>query len=669
MAAERQHALLIGVDRYPFLPEKWQLEGCVHDVQALAGLLRGRFGFAPEDVRLLENEAATQEGIRSALDALRGRVGPGEPVVLAYSGHGSRLRDEDADEPDGWDETIVPADSGRGEHPSRDIRDDEIHAWLLALSEATSRITLVFDSCFSGGITRDSFAARVRGLPPDPRPATAARTVRGARRRDASRKGASGWLPWSDRYVLLAACRHDESAHEIVLEEGAGPVHHGAFSYFLQRELSAAGAEASHRDVFERAALQVAAAFPRRQHPQLEGARDRELFGERVFAPFRFLPVREREGSRVVLAGGAAQGLAVGAQWDVFPQGTRSAGPGVPRLARVEVQRVDAVRAEAVILEEGGEEGTGRSVQPGDRAVESAAVPPPMWLAVEVEGPPEPELEALRQALRAGRRLRLAEPGEPANLRVYRLAPRTAAGEGAPAPQLGAVREPLWVAVARAGEIEVPPVPVAGACAIARLVRHLETRAGYRLALGICNRGLDSALTGKIELRLLCRDGGGDWVPAEPDALQGSTVYREGDRLAFEMVNRAEVPVYSSVLDFGLSGRIALLYPVRGSHKAIVAGGSLRFGVRSGEELELIIPPEAPHGGIETLKLFATTEEADFTPLEQEGFQAVRAGGKSAPGLLADLLEGTRPGKRDARPVARSEGDWATAAQSFLLVG
>jgi hypothetical protein len=588
-------------------------------------------------------------------------------VVLAYSGHGSRLRDEDADEPDGWDETIVPADSGRGEHPNRDIRDDEIHAWLLALSEATSRITLVFDSCFSGGITRDPFGVRIRGLPPDPRPAAASGTVRGAPRRDAGRKGASGWLPWSDRYVLLAACRHDESAHEIVLEEGGEPIHHGAFSYFLQRELSAAGADASHRDVFERAALQVAAAF-QRQHPQLEGARDRELFGERVFAPFRFLPVREREGERVVLAGGAAQGLAVGSQWDVFPQGTRSAGPGVPRLARVEVQRVDAVRAEAVILEEGGKEGSGRSVQPGDRAVESAAVPPPLWLAVEVEGPPEPELEALRQALRAGRRLRLAEPGEPAKLRVYRLAPREA-GEGAPAPQLGAVREPLWVAVDRAGEIEVPPVPVGGAGAIARLVRHLETRAGYHLALGISNSGLGNALTKKIEIRLLCRDGGGEWVPAEPDTLQGHAVYREGDRLAFEVVNHAEVPVYPSVLDFGLSGRVALLYPVRGSHKALAAGGSLRFGVRSGEELELFVPPEAPHGGIETIKLFATTEEADFSPLEQEGFQALRAGGKRAPGLLADLLEGARPGKREARPVARSDDDWTTAAQSFLLVG
>ncbi len=664
MASLRKHALLIAIDRYPFLPERWQLEGCVNDVRSLAELLGNRFGFAPEDVRVLENEAATQDGIRGALAALSGRVGPDAPVVLAYSGHGSRMRDPDGAAPDGWDETIVPADSGRGGHPNRDIPDGEIHAWLLALSEVTARITLVFDSCFSGGIVRDPFAAKTRWIAPGERPAgAAAGVVRAALRRDAPRKGPSGWLPWSDRYVLLAACRHDESAHEIVLgEEGEEPVHHGAFSYYLQRELAAAGADASHRDVFERAALQITAGF-QRQHPQMEGARDRELFGERVFAPFRFLPVREREGSRIVLAGGAAQGLAAGSLWDVYPQGTRSAGPGVPRLARVEVCRVDAVRAEAAIVEEEGE----RSVQPGDRAVESAAVSPEMRLAVEVAGPAEPELEALRAVLHGGRRLRLARNGERADLRIYRLAPRRQAGEDDPAQQLGAIREPLWAVVGREGELEIPPCPVDGSGAIARLIRHLETRAGFRLALGLDNRDPASGLTGKIEIQLLRRAGGGDWVPAEPDVLQGSIICQEGDLLAFEVVNHAEVPVYVSVLDFGLSGRIAVLYPVRGSHKALAAGRALRFGTGPGEMLELFIPPESPCGGTETLKVFATTDEADFTSLEQDGYRASRREGRHAPGPLGELLDGSPAGRREARPAQRREADWATAARSFLL--
>src|SRR5262245_20139934 len=63
-----KRALLIGIDRYPNFPEGNQLHGCVNDVEAMAALLRDRFGFPEDAVAVLRDEAATQQGIRDAVD-------------------------------------------------------------------------------------------------------------------------------------------------------------------------------------------------------------------------------------------------------------------------------------------------------------------------------------------------------------------------------------------------------------------------------------------------------------------------------------------------------------------------------------------------------------------------------------------------------------------------
>ena len=79
---------------------------------------------------------------------------------MHYSGHGSQMRDREGDEPDGFDETIVAADSGRSPAPIRDITDDELNLWLRKITERTPNVTLIFDFCHSGTVTRDLFAAK-----------------------------------------------------------------------------------------------------------------------------------------------------------------------------------------------------------------------------------------------------------------------------------------------------------------------------------------------------------------------------------------------------------------------------------------------------------------------------------------------------------------------------
>ena len=125
-------ALLIGVNKYSKLESRYQLKGCVNDIELMEEILKNNFGFPAAQITSVQDENATRDGILHAMDALVENVTEDSIVLFHFSGHGSQMRDPEGDEPDGYDETIVPHDSGRHPSPNRDIRDDEIYEWLLS---------------------------------------------------------------------------------------------------------------------------------------------------------------------------------------------------------------------------------------------------------------------------------------------------------------------------------------------------------------------------------------------------------------------------------------------------------------------------------------------------------------------------------------------------------
>ncbi len=78
-------AVLLGVDLYP----QASLKGCVTDVELQANLLQARFGFPPENIVRLTNQAATIAGLTQALADLRPRLKPDDLLVLHFSGKGT----------------------------------------------------------------------------------------------------------------------------------------------------------------------------------------------------------------------------------------------------------------------------------------------------------------------------------------------------------------------------------------------------------------------------------------------------------------------------------------------------------------------------------------------------------------------------------------------------
>jgi Caspase domain/Domain of unknown function (DUF4384) len=157
----RKLALLVGINKYENGINP--LNGCVNDVLLQKNLLIHRFGFNPNDIKILIDEQATRQGILTAFEQhLINQAKPGDTVVFHFSGHGSQVADPDKDNPDGLNSTLVPIDSGYNASGGvvQDIMGHTLFLLMYALK--TDNVTVVLDSCHSGGAKRGNFVVRSR---------------------------------------------------------------------------------------------------------------------------------------------------------------------------------------------------------------------------------------------------------------------------------------------------------------------------------------------------------------------------------------------------------------------------------------------------------------------------------------------------------------------------
>ncbi|MBD2774289.1 caspase family protein [Iningainema tapete] len=162
--APRKLALLVGINDYP---GTLALQGCVNDVRLQKELLIHRFGFKDDDIKTLSDRQATRKGILTAFEEhLIKQAKPGDVVVFHFSGHGSRVVDPDRDSPDGLNSTFVPIDSQLPPGfpvSGGTVQDIMGHTlFLLMYALKTENVTVVLDSCHSGGGTRGNLRVRSR---------------------------------------------------------------------------------------------------------------------------------------------------------------------------------------------------------------------------------------------------------------------------------------------------------------------------------------------------------------------------------------------------------------------------------------------------------------------------------------------------------------------------
>ena len=672
---QARRALLIGIEDYPLLPK---LNGCVNDVRLMREILQENFGFPEANITLLTNEMATRQAILDAFDAMIAATGQDDIVVLHYAGHGGRLTDLEGDEPSGMDSTIQPYDT-EGYTPDNkgkclDITDDELALKLDALGERTRFITLIMDCCHSGTITRDALGAKGRTTAPDRRtPEQLAAVGRfplpAAGRGGPTPSGPSGWLPITEKYVVISGCRDEEIAWEYRPPEGGGTVTHGALSWFLGHQLRQARPGTTYRDVFERAAALVNGNNAA-QRPQMEGKADREIFGVKDVVPTRYLKVTSRNGDLITLSAGAAQGVTVGSLYAIHPQGTKDAKDSTP-LGEAEVVSLSVVTSEARVTEV-----TTGAIVPDNRAFETRHAFGEFRLAVKIVETPDAEAAPLRALVEASPLLKMTGDGEPAAITIRLLPVRESASAADPIPRAGPLAVPTWAATAESGDLAMKLKPRGDEATVRD---NLETIARYRQALALSNPDPNSTFQGKFTLELLKQGTDGKWFEVQPDIAGGEVVYTEGEPIGFRITSTHDQDAYVALVDFEANGAVTPLRPDRNSPAAqekLRGGQSYVIGPMAKPVPTVTWPAGYPYvdtvdhaleaEAVETIKLFVTEQPADFSVLTQKG---VRGGGMRKSSPLGDLLHRAFQGSttRGVAMAPEAQEGWTTVARTFVV--
>ncbi len=132
------------------------LNGAVNDAKMMKSILESQGFTVPPDAFLTDDKAtasAILNTLRKYLIDDTRNAQPGDVRFVYYSGHGNYVRNlavADENDPDRYDETIVPSDHWRN---TPDIRDKELSR---IFSEASKKVKIIFvaDSCHSGSLSR-----------------------------------------------------------------------------------------------------------------------------------------------------------------------------------------------------------------------------------------------------------------------------------------------------------------------------------------------------------------------------------------------------------------------------------------------------------------------------------------------------------------------------------
>lgn len=312
-----------------------QIEGLLgadRDAERTADALTGR-GFA---VDLRQGARATRAGILDGLDAVAARSEPGDPVVIFYAGHGSRLiNPEPRDGESGAADVprvglfIAPTDYRQSaEDDFRGISAWELSVKLAAITGRTDNVTVILDCCHAAQMMRGGeHAGAVARTLPWPHKQGIGRYLHGLR---AAGIDLSSLDPLGNPdAVRLFACGEGQAAWELDTPSGrTGALTEALLWALVQLRDHVVGWNVLGAVIRERVQRRFAT-----QRPELGGPVRRAVFSTEVQRATR-VAVRRTLGRAEVLAG-TLVGTQVGDTFDVVPLPILDAPP----LARATVTR------------------------------------------------------------------------------------------------------------------------------------------------------------------------------------------------------------------------------------------------------------------------------------------------------------------------------------------
>lgn len=129
-------AFIIGINEYLYLPPEKQLEAARPDAQALARLLKEKYGFRVVE---LYDRGATRKNIHSNLRTFSKQLSENDNLLIYYAGHGEYEKETHLG---GW----LPSDA-KSDEVDTYFSNEEIRAYLKSIK--AKHIYTITDSCFS----------------------------------------------------------------------------------------------------------------------------------------------------------------------------------------------------------------------------------------------------------------------------------------------------------------------------------------------------------------------------------------------------------------------------------------------------------------------------------------------------------------------------------------
>jgi hypothetical protein len=449
-AAGENYALIVAASDYPNLDKKFWLAGPKNDARLVRDFLvnNASVPFRPEDVTTLGSgeglELATHQAILSNLNALAAKAKPGDFVFLQFSGHGSQQpAAADANEPDGRDEIFLSADAmlapeGSSYLPNV-LTDDELSVALSAIRSTGAFVWLIFDSCYSGTMTRgapDDGRMVMRDIKPAelgiPDSAFSAAEVTSDGERavplNASIFEQSGSEAAGGLVAFFAAQSTEttpEKPYEVAREDGTViKENYGVFTYTVFSEL-AKNPGLTYRQLAQSVLANYAAANQLKPTPLFEGDLDAPVFGSQDSLKVAQWPTVVGSDKTLTISAGQLHGLSKGAKLLLLPS---PAASNADAIGVLEVSSSDQLRSKLtpstdangrqIVLEDvpvGAYVRLAEQTYPFELVVAKPDLSPASAAQIaEVE-------EALRQIVANAEvpmRLRVVEAGEEADVRL-----------------------------------------------------------------------------------------------------------------------------------------------------------------------------------------------------------------------------------------------------------
>lgn len=266
---KKLYSLFIAIDTYHPDSKVPPLEGCRNDVTAIKEFIKTTyaksFDLSPE-VTLFNADATYQNICKYLGPEHLAKAGKDDVVLVYYSGHGTQEKAAPEFEfldPTGLQESMVCYDSGLpGKYC---LSDKELRILLSNIQQQGAHLSVIFDCCHSGTITRgldDVNHGSVRqfffpeGTPA--RPYTS--YLDGYFAKNFPKGPTSDQLPLAN-HMLLTACNREEKAYELKNKRGM-------FSFNLLKVLSN-DPDVSYADLYTRCQASMFRGVEK-QHPQFE---------------------------------------------------------------------------------------------------------------------------------------------------------------------------------------------------------------------------------------------------------------------------------------------------------------------------------------------------------------------------------------------------------------